>query len=213
MTKPTQETFLKDVAAHQLTIYRDDGVYRHVRFRRPNTCCMHFDLVTWPGHLAYTGDMGDFVFARLHDMFEFFRTTDGLKIDPGYWAEKIQATDRCGGHRGFSEERFREVINGYRLRWIRDATRRGTLSKEQRRALWEAVDDEVLCRTYDGEHAAFEAANEFECIVGKRIYTLDDFWDHSFNEYTYRFLWACYAIAWGIHKYDESKSAKPKSSP
>lgn len=52
----------------------EDGIYRHIRFRQPGTMCMHFDLITWPGYLCYTGDMGTYVFTRLADMFEFFRT-------------------------------------------------------------------------------------------------------------------------------------------
>lgn len=69
-----EQRFLNDVANHEMIIIRDDGVNRHVRFKRPNSSCMYFDLITWPGHLCYTGDMGSYVFRRLEDMFEFFRT-------------------------------------------------------------------------------------------------------------------------------------------
>jgi hypothetical protein len=34
---------------------------------------MGFDVVTWPGHLSISGDMGCFVFTRVDDMFTFFR--------------------------------------------------------------------------------------------------------------------------------------------
>ena len=87
----TPDTFLQDVAQHQIHVIRDDGVYRHVRFKRPDTYCSHFDLITWPGHLCYTGDMGTYVFTRLRDMFDFFRRPDNEKwhrIDRRYWAEK-----------------------------------------------------------------------------------------------------------------------------
>lgn len=70
----TEKRFLGDVAKHQMTILRDDGVNRHVRFKQPNSSNMFFDLITWPGCLCYTGDMGTYVFRRLEDMFEFFRT-------------------------------------------------------------------------------------------------------------------------------------------
>ena len=68
MTAATDDTvarFQHDIATHQVVILRDDGVYRHIRFKRPTTMCMHFDLVTWPGYLCYSGDMGCFVFSRL----------------------------------------------------------------------------------------------------------------------------------------------------
>jgi len=70
----SEESFLRDVAEHAMLLIRDDGVSRHVRFAQPGTGCMHFDLITWPGYLCYTGDMGTYVFQRLTDMFEFFRT-------------------------------------------------------------------------------------------------------------------------------------------
>jgi len=49
----TEANFFKDVDRHVIEIIRDDGVNRHVRFRRPGTMCMHFDLITWStGRLA-----------------------------------------------------------------------------------------------------------------------------------------------------------------
>ena len=52
-----------------MIVLRDDGVYRHIRFKKPGTGCMHFDLVTWPGYLCYSGDMGCYVFCRLNARF------------------------------------------------------------------------------------------------------------------------------------------------
>lgn len=51
------ERFLKDVSEHELTVLHEDGLYRHLRFARPNSGQYHFSIVTWPGYLAYTGDM------------------------------------------------------------------------------------------------------------------------------------------------------------
>lgn len=67
------ETFTRDIAKHEIEVIRDDGVDRHLRFRRPGTMSMHFDILTWPGYLCYTGDMGSYVFRRTEDMLEFFR--------------------------------------------------------------------------------------------------------------------------------------------
>lgn len=47
------EFFDRDIAQHQMEVIRDDGVNRHLRFKRPGTMCMHFDLLTWPA--AATG--------------------------------------------------------------------------------------------------------------------------------------------------------------
>lgn len=211
MTQCTEQRFLKDVAEHQMTVIRDDGLYRHIRFKKPGTGCMYFDLVTWPGYLAYSGDMGCYVFTRLEDMFNFFRMDKddwnynrdgGLSINLGYWSEKLVAVD---GHRDkasateFDEDKFRRVINEYRVEWVRE--NRDRLTKEQRRELWEAVQDSVLCH-FDDEHESMRAAYEFSERIGECHFAFTDFWDHNFHQFTYRFVWCCYALAWGIRQYD-----------
>ena len=101
----------------------DNGVHRHIRFKKPGTMCMYFDLITYPGGLLYTGDMGTYVFVRLQDMFEFFRTSnqDGwvkemgltLYTNHSYWSEKLVATD-CSGRR---EARPRNSVKRSPSRW------------------------------------------------------------------------------------------------
>lgn len=207
-----EESFLKDVERHQMQIIRDDGLYRHVRFKRPDTYCMHFDFITWPGYLCYSGDMGTYVFSRIEDMFAFFRTDkrdlnynkDGLSINPCYWSEKLQAVDgnrHQAGAMEFDEDRFRKVINEYRIEWMRS----GRLNKEERRELWEAVDSDVLRELDDSGMRAQIAANDFNHYIGDHEFYFADLWDHNFNKYTMRFLWCCYALAWGIQKYDKIK--------
>ena len=215
----TEQQFLKDVAEHQMVVIRDDGVNRHIRFKKPGTSCMHFDLITWPGCLCYTGDMGTYVFQRLEDMFEFFRADRVHRNDPnklainlGYWTEKLIAVD--GGRRGgnvkeFDEDKFRQVINEYRVQWMRDAKESGSLDKEGRRELWEAVDDEVLRQLEDGGDRAQHAAYDFNHRPsGNRRYgwSFTDMFEHDFTEYTHSIVWCCYALAWGVRLYDKSKA-------
>ncbi|SQC93443.1 Uncharacterised protein [Cedecea neteri] len=88
--------FLRDVALHTLQIHRDDGLYRHLRFKRPGTNAYYFDIVTWPGYLTITGDMGTWTFSRVSDMFNFFMDSHfghraSFVINPGYWSEKFEA--------------------------------------------------------------------------------------------------------------------------
>lgn len=42
MSECTEERFLKDVAQHEMTVLRDDGVSRHLRFQNParTTCTL-----------------------------------------------------------------------------------------------------------------------------------------------------------------------------
>lgn len=210
----TEENFLKDVEEHQQVTLRDDGIYRHIRFKKPDTGIMHFDLVTWPGYLAYSGDMGCFVFCRLTDMFEFFRTDrdykkrngEKLAINLGYWAEKLQAVDGNrieSGATEFSEEKFRSVINEIRVGWIKG--NRDLLTKEQRRELWEEVDSEILNLIDDrGGDAAINAAYDFIHRTDDRDFYFQDLFEHDFTQYTHRFIWCCYALAWGIQQYDSA---------
>lgn len=191
----TEETFLKDVAAHRMTVVRDDGVHRHLHFAKPGTGCMHFELITWPGYLCYSGDMGCFVFSRLRDMFEFFRTRPdgktGLYINESYWGQKLQAASD-GGHKEFSCEKFQQAIQDY--------LDQHEASTEVR----EAVESEVLSRIYDGEWPASQAVYDFE----HDGFRFQDFFEYSLRDYTYRFTWCCYALAWGIAQYDERVSEK-----
>ena len=146
----TEVQFLKDVSKHQMIVLRDDGISRHIRFKQPNTGNRYFDLITWDGCLCYNGDMGTFVFSRIPDMFEFFRQDrsqvlrDGktLAINLGYWGEKLQSISRFGGYEEFDGDKFKQVINEYRIQWMRDM-KDADDSKEDRRELWEAVDDYV----------------------------------------------------------------------
>ena len=70
----TEARFLGDVDWHVMTVLRDDGVHRHIRLKRPDSGSYWFDLITWPGTLCIDGDCGTYVFRRLEDMFQFFRT-------------------------------------------------------------------------------------------------------------------------------------------
>jgi hypothetical protein len=210
----TEERFLRDVAQHKMTVIKDDGVHRHLHFAKPGTSCMHFDLITWPGYLCYTGDMGTYVFTRLRDMFEFFRTDreyakrrgKELAINPSYWGEKLEAVDKCDGFKQFSEEKFNAAIREYFVSWVRD--HRGDTSKEERRELWEAIECEVLGADGDGggyrkQCAAHDFYHEVNRAVGN--FRFEDFWETNVEEYSHRFMWCCYALAWGIQQYDDAK--------
>lgn len=199
MSECTEERFLEDVAQHELTIVRDDGVNRHLRFQKPGTYTMHFDLITWPGYLCYTGDMGTYVFRRTEDMFEFFRA-EGLRINPGYWGEKLQAIDRCDGYRQWSRDKFEQRIREAFDEWLED----GELSAEQQAAAAQQFESEVIRALGDGKEAAYLAAQDFE-FAGH--WPFQDWWEVDTDEYSFRFIWCCYALAWGVQQYYEEKLA------
>ena len=202
--------FLKDVANHEMQIVRDDGVQRHLRFKKPGTSAYYFDIITWSGHLCYTGDMGTYVFSRIDDMFAFFRmdahdwnkNPNGLSINPGYWSEKLLATDTICGHEEWDEDEFVRRVNEWRVRWMKEARRDG-VSNDDRRELWEAV-EEVMADPRD-ESLCVARIYEFSFRRNQFYYSFEDFFDGSMNRFTFHFLWCCYALTWGINKYDDHR--------
>ena len=205
------EEFIKDVSGHKMQILRDDGLYRHIRFKRESTSCYYFDLITWPGVLCYTGDMGTFVFSRIPDMFEFFRTdsekSPDLRINPGYWSEKLLSVD--GGRHSasameFDQKKFERVIKEYLVSWMRESG----LNRTERRELRLAVEEDVIQHIDDDERGSFELANDFDVEIGGQEFRFEDLWDHSFRKFTRTYLWCCYALSWGIRQYDERPAAE-----
>ena len=196
----TVDRFLKDVASHRLTVTRDEGVFRHLRFQKPGSGCYSFDIITWDGYLCYTGDMGCYVFSRITDMLEFFRSPNDveLKINLHYWAEKIQAADQTDGLKEYSPDKARQVVA--------DILDQDEDADDDLRA---AVSDYVLARADDGPQAVHDAAESFEWN-GSPYFS--DFWEYDLTEYTYRFIWCCYALVWGIQQYDKLKLEKEKQS-
>lgn len=187
--------FLRSVAGHKMTVLRDEGVYRHIRFAEPGTYNMGFDVITWPGHLCYTGDMGTYVFQRLTDMFEFFRAgSNGLySIDLRYWAEKVQAQCKTSGITEFSAEEFKAEV----LDWV-DQLDDDKWPAERKESLLEALHDEVLDRDWEeSEDVAMAALRDFKHDGFEFVD-----WESRCHEYTFRFKWCCHALRWAIATYD-----------
>lgn len=193
--------FKADTKNHEMTVLHDDGLYRHLRFKPPGISFYWFDLVTWPGKLAFVGDGEGFVFSRLEDMFEFFRMSHG-SINPGYWAEKV--VDDPTRARRYSAEKFaarvaealadvEEIYPGATTAWANH------------------VED------YDVAYAsnAHEALSDFRfkpegAPADQAPLRFDDAWEWDFQDWHWWFLWACHAIVWGISRYDALKAAEDK---
>jgi hypothetical protein len=203
-----EDRFLRDVAGHEMSVLLDNGIYRHLRFANADSSLawnQWFEIVTWPGFLAYSGDMGCFIFSRLKDMFMFFRTDqreDGrLCINRSYWAEKLQAVDRCGRRSGaeeFSSAKLQEHVDATVAEWV-DAF---NLSAEERQELREELDEQVIGAADDGEDEVRRALRDFSFEVRGRRFEFQDSWEWHLQDYTPRFTWCCYALAWAIKQYD-----------
>lgn len=214
----TEATFLHDIREHQMSILMDNDIYRHLRFRRQGDSSYWFDLITWPGRLCITGDMGTYVFNRLEDMFEFFRTDrehsrydqNGLSINPSYWSEKVDAQDKNAGVLEFDSQTFRDEIKRLFDEWVDENQPKEGVAindmdafKEQKDELWIDIDVYVLSEADNGEDAAYRAAMDFSSSAADL--TFNDFYEVSCREYTFHYLWCCYAIAWGVLQYDNQK--------
>ena len=201
--------FPRDVDHHVMTVLHDDGNIRHLRFKRPGSSSYWFDINTWDNMLVISGDMGCNVFSRIPDMFEFFRSDSGHGdgINPGYWAQKLQATSVFGGLKEFDEDRFNRAVMEYLVEWIRD--HRSYTTKEDRRELWDAVVSGVVHADGDSMGARKQiACNDFTHVVNSRLrFQFVDFWERSFDDFTFHFYWCCYAIAWAVKQYDARKEA------
>ena len=212
MRQPDEKSFLKDVAKHKMTVLHESEMYRHLRFSS-GSFNMQFDLVTWPGMLTICGDMGTWVFSRLPDMFDFFRSSK-LEINPYYWSEKLQHGNFSGrtGGKVWDADSFKEKL----LAMLKDNYGfKGKKLKE----ITQAVKDEIFIHEDEGPYAMPQSAYNFKYVFesdrDQRSYTeklLNYKRENAFEfgstdipdgmVYSYHFLWCCYAIVWGIQQWD-----------
>lgn len=217
MKQPTEEQFLKDVATHKMTVCLDQGVYRHLDFRKADGSWDHgFHIITTPWRLMITGDMGTWVFSRLEDMFEFFRMDSG-KINTGYWAEKV-----VNGVHGGSDESKVYDGDAYKSRLL-STLENYDLTEEHRKV----VTEELESLDFDDEHWVISQIRDFKVdLEGEEPYiptrelakqpyadrrkrekfSFQDVWEIDMKVYSYHFIWCLYAIAWAIRRYDAVKA-------
>lgn len=206
----TREKFLQCVEHHQMTVHRDDGVYRHLTFANPSTSNQHFHITTWPGHLTISGDMGTYVYARLDDMFGFFRNPDDdWGVNHAYWSKKLEAPK----HEHVREFDLNKVLDnlldefeGWE-RDFRDDVSPGT--EEEAEALEARIQEEK-----DLFQDLLDAGDEWSAVERIREWdsrddgvSLDGFFEGDYTSPAYHFVWCCYAIVWGIRQYDAHKEA------
>jgi hypothetical protein len=197
-TNPAAEAwaaFQKDTAGHQLTVLHEDGLYRHFRMSAPGTRWGSWDIVTWPGHLATSGDIADgLTFSREPDMVRNFFgkmrgnrpyfADDAPSIDFRYWAEKLQGDQR---------DNVKTYVHGDFLQYVKEIL---TDRVEIERMTQEQA-DQLL--------AEVEEIPDYEPEVRQWLNAHDDIfsesWEHSFKDYTFHFQVACYAINAAVQAY------------
>lgn len=181
--------FVEETTEHELHILQDSGLYTHLRVQAPGTRMWSWDITTWPGYLATSGDIADgYMFTREPDMIGFFCTTqnyyaDGAPdIDFHYWAQKL-AGGRTHEAREYSEDVFRAHM--------RDALSENDELDETQRA--EIYDD--ACSYGGSDHEAHEWLADNEEYAGGNT------WEWDLRDWDVHFLYACYAINAAVQLY------------
>jgi len=149
-----------------------------------------FDIVTYPGTLVVTGDMGSYTFQRLIDMFHFFNQEH---INTQYWGEKLVA---------HSNNDFKRYSPSDLEEYVKDhfECRKEEYSEEERIALWAEIESVLGA---ENEYEAHDALSNFE--DDNTGYTFEDSWEADLWHYSYRFIWICYAIQYGVSTYYKEK--------
>ncbi|WP_414492965.1 hypothetical protein [Stenotrophomonas maltophilia] len=185
--------------------------------------------MTWPVHLAISGDMGTAVFNRLHGMFEFFRATPaehekagGLFVNDGDWAEKCAAND--GEKKGFSADLFRALVTRLFKEYVEERVDTDDMADpdtppEWVARLWQELELEVLndSEDHDALSNAIKAMSDFAPNDPEyRDFRITDAREYasSLQQYTFHFLWCLYGIARAIRTYDDAAgAAEPTGLP
>lgn len=218
------ELFANATRDHTMTVLHEDGLYRHIRFSAPQSFDW-FDLVTWPGRLTITGGHGTHAFARVTDMFDFFRHP---RINPGYWAEKLVSDRACA--ETYSEEKARKLVSEA-LKDYEQAYPNWHAAYVEAQAKWDAASPEErhpfgavrkpdepktpaeireLVRDrdeYDGEFAYENGVRGGILRELEHHGAMSDTWELDLKDFDFHFLWCLHAIRWGVEQHDKAKAA------
>jgi hypothetical protein len=119
-----------------------------------------------------------------------------IAFDESYWAQKCQASDRSGIEE-YSLDIARQVLRDYLDDCEASDSVRQAVDDEDLEFYAEHGEDAFRSRLYEFEHDGFQI----------------DISEHRLREYTFRFLWCCHALVWGIRQYDAQKGAVSDAAP
>lgn len=210
------QRFFSETKNHKLTIKHDDGVYRHLRMMDPKDSAYWYDVITTPGYLHFNGDGESFVFARLTDMFQFFRSgihKDGsIHVNVDYWSEKLKSSR--GKEKVYDEDRFEKEVR----QRVDEAIEEGTFTEEEVKEFRQEIQDWIFDDWGTAEEgAAFKIVADFEFKYGPKdkwgsptktwqFYEPHE-WFGATKDYDWWLVWALYAIPYAIQAYDREKGA------
>lgn len=209
--------FISDIANHRLKVIRDDGLYRHLRMQNPGTSCYYYDIVTWPGYLCVTGDMGTWTFSRIADMFDFFGGAFELGINTHYWSEKLEAGAGNSAREAIAREYDHDAFCESLLEWQNDYLEVDEDAEPEPDEDWNDDDDredsdearireivrELTRAGFSNDVEAYQAVDNADWPEGMSTWDICE--SLTFKTYTSHFRWILMAIVWGIGKYFNTK--------
>lgn len=224
----------KVIGPHRMTILHDFGAYRHLRFASPDGDNFRFDLLTAPRMLLFRGAGETYVFGGAEDMLALFRQGGREGVDPYYWSTKVAGGKDAV--RQYSRDRFEQHVKEYTARAIRERLAPRGIGKAVAALLDDGWTEEEACARRALEEFEFGAYYRVECSCGasdrlddhgslflwqsrhrggdhrvseRRVdgFVFADSWEWDLREFHHWFAWACFAISWGIARYDEARKA------
>lgn len=231
--------FKDDTANHVMKVLHDDNGYRHLRFSKPSSSSYWFDVVTWPGFLTITGDMGSDIYSRESDMLGFFEKSSDEKyvINPHYWSEKLQ-TGRSDA-KEYSLDKFKSYVAQMLHDYFDDNLHEIKSELEEQEDLSSEVFEQkakeldllylrfIQKITDYFDEDAFSMDSAYRALSD---FSLKDFIDENdeFNvfldanfsfsdiegnweDYTFHYLWRCFAVVHATKQYAELKKESEKS--
>ena len=184
--KDVAERFATNVAEHSMEVIRDDGLYRHLKFSKNGSAIYCFHVHTWPGFLCVTGDMGEWVWSRIPDMFTFVRGSIGSE---SYFTEKLQAADVRGELKEFHLELWHEL----------ESVLQETYGE---------YGDEKTCEELSEVFADEPESLHDACTLLYEDSGIDDVFEYfgSLTDYNYQYLWTLQALEWAVNKYASART-------
>lgn len=195
----------RSTAGHELSIVRDDGLYRHMRWAHPESHMYEVELVTWPGGMAVRGDIHDGYVFHLNvpgeqpDILAHFRG----EPDPATWASMLTVPRECVTW--YSAEILRRHIEGA----VEDAIELDEEPEELREAVEEGLLT-ALTGNEDEQNTRWDAAEHEEAdrtLLDQFEYEgfcFEDTYEWDLQDWSPWYMWACHAIRAIIRAYDEA---------
>lgn len=210
--------FTNDIADHQITIEECGPLpFRSILARRHRNdgwdSCYHFRVITFPGGLLYTGDMGTYVFQRCWDMFQWWPPKYGDAFDFRYIAEKCLGANKCDSIKQYSRDKARATIDEMIAEHRAEHEKPEDWDDEEDGEWTETVNEayiEALIEVRDHSHEFSNSEYNIQEFY-RLLYDVPGLYDvcevPTPSEYSLRFVWCCHAVRWLIDKVTEQENS------